>query len=70
MALAGGKIHTICRELGRRGILTPSGKRDWNTNTLRNVLKNRAYSGVIEALKQESVEPRRRRKATYEKTSR
>ena len=34
------------------------------------MLKNRAYSGVYEALKQESVEPRQRRKATYGKTSR
>ncbi len=70
MALSGWKILAICWELGRRGILTPSGKRDWNTNTLRNMLKNRAYSGVIEALKQESIEPCQRRKATYGKTSR
>jgi len=70
MALTGWKLLTIGRELGRRGILTPRGKRDWNTNTLRNMLKNRAYSGVIEALKQESIEPRHRRKATYGKTSR
>ena len=69
MALAGWKLRAIGRELGRRGILTPSGKRDWNTNTLRNMLKNRAYSGVYEALKQESVEPHHRRKATYGKTS-
>ena len=70
LALAGWKIRTICRELGKRGIPTPSGKRDWNTNTLRNMLKNRAYSGIIEALKQESIEPRQRHKATYGKTSR
>ncbi len=70
LALAGWKIRTICRELGKRGILTPKGKRDWNTNTLRNMLKNRTYSGVIEALKQESIEPSHRRKATYGKTSR
>jgi len=70
MALSGWKIYAITQELGKRGILTPSGKRDWNTNTLRNMLKNRTYSGVIEALKQESVEPHHRRKATYGKTSR
>ncbi|MCX6002928.1 MAG: recombinase family protein, partial [Chloroflexi bacterium] len=70
MALSGWKLLAIGREFGKRGILTPSGKRDWNTNTLRNILKNRAYSGVYEALKQESIEPCHRRKATYGKTSR
>jgi len=70
MALLGWKLLKITRELGKQGILTPTGKRDWNTNTLRNMLRNRVYSGVYEALKTESIEPHRRLKATYGKTSR
>ncbi len=38
--------------------------------SVRHILKNRTYAGVIEALKTESVEPRARKGSTYGKSSR
>ncbi len=70
MALAAMPIETIARELTRRGVLTGTGAQDWWPGSVRRILKNRAYAGVIEALKTEAVEPRRRRANTYGKTGR
>ncbi len=71
MGLAGGKkIMSIAKELTRRGILTPSGKLGWSGFSVRHILRNRTYAGVIEALKTESVEPKVRRAATYGKSGR
>ena len=70
MALSGQKMKAIATALQRRGIPSPTGKQQWNTNTIRNILKNRAYSGTIEALGTEAVEPKHRRTSTYGKSSR
>ncbi len=70
LALAATPIEAIARELTRRGILTPSGAQGWWPYSVRHVLKNSAYAGVIEALKTEAVEPKQRRANTYGKTGR
>lgn len=54
----------------RRGILTPSGKLTWSSYSVRYILKNRDYAGVMEALKTEVVEPKERKAGTYGKSSR
>ncbi len=68
MGLARRKIMSIADELTRRGIPTPSGKLGWSDHSVRHILKNRTYAGVIEALKIEAVEPKVRREATYGKS--
>ena len=70
LGLSGTPISAIARELTRRGILTPSGKQGWSAYSVRHILKNRSYAGVIEALKTEAVEPKKRRANTYGKTGR
>ncbi len=70
MGLAGRKIMSIADELTRRGIPTPSGKLGWSAFSVRHILKNRTYAGVVEALKTESVEPKVRRGSTYGKSGR
>ena len=70
MGLAKRKIMAIAGELTRRGILTPKGKVEWSSFSVRHILKNRTYAGVIEALKTESVEPKARKRATYGKSGR
>ena len=70
MGLEGQKIQAIANELMRRGILSPSGKLVWSSYSVRHILKNRTYAGVIEALKTEVVEPKERKASTYGKSSR
>ena len=70
LGLARRKILSIADELTRRGIPTPSGKLGWSAYSVRHILKNRTYAGVIEALKTEAVEPKERRGATYGKSGR
>ena len=70
LGLAGRKILSMADELTRRGIPTPSGKLGWSASSVRHILKNRTYAGVIEALKTEAVEPRVRKGATYGKSGR
>ena len=70
MGLAGRKILSIADELTRRGIPTPSGKLGWSAFSVRHILKNHTYAGVIETLKTESVEPKVRKGSTYGKSSR
>ena len=70
MGLAGRKIKAIATELTKRGISTPNGKIGWSTYSVRHILKNRTYAGVVEALKTESVEPKVRNAATYGKSGR
>ena len=53
MGLAGRKIMSIADELTRRGIPTPIGKLVWSAFSVRHILKNRTYAGVVEALKTE-----------------
>jgi site-specific DNA recombinase len=70
IGLAGRKILSIATELTKRGIPTPSGKLGWSTYSVRHILRNRTYAGVIEALKTEAVEPKVRQAATYGKSGR
>ena len=70
MALAKMSINGIATELTRRGIPTPAGnKRRWQPWSVRHILRNRSYAGVVEALKTEAVEPKRRVGNTYGKTA-
>jgi len=70
MALRGATIMSIAAKLVERGIPTPAGLVDWSTSSVRHILKNRTYAGVIEALKTESVEPKVRKGTTYGKSGR
>ena len=70
LGLSGAPINAIAREMTRRGILTPSGMQVWSAYSVRHILKNRSYAGVIEALKTEAVEPKKRRANTYGKSGR
>jgi len=69
LALSGIKLETISRELFLRGIATPRGKVFWQVTTLRKVLQNPIYTGRVAALKYERVEPKKRKKNTFGKTS-
>ena len=68
-ALAGWTLRQNCQELDTRGILTPLGKRHWDPSTIRAILQNRVYAGVLEALKYEAVAPTKRRTGTYGKSA-
>jgi site-specific DNA recombinase len=70
MGLAGWKIMAIATELTRRSIPTPSGKVGWSTYSVRHILRNHTYAGLIEALKTEAVEPKMRKGVTYGKSGR
>ena len=70
MGLTGQKITSIANELTRRGVPTPAGNVGWSSYSVRQILKNRTYAGVIEALKTEAVEPKVRRGLTYGKSGR
>lgn len=41
----GYSLADVCRELKQRGILTKSGKQDWDRSTVRGILLNPAYYG-------------------------
>ena len=69
MELEGETQWGIAKHLTQRGVSTPGGKRVWKGTTIGKILSNRAYAGTVEALKTEAVEPRRRSKTTYGKTS-
>ncbi|STC67963.1 recombinase family protein [Corynebacterium belfantii] len=43
--LNGSSITEIRAELQRRGILTPRGKTNWSTSTVRSILSNEKYKG-------------------------
>ena len=70
LALEGNTLTGIARELQRRGVPSPRGLAVWRPNTIRAMLHNRTYAGVIEALKTESIEPRHRGSTGYGRTSR
>ena len=69
MALEGESMRGIARHLTQMGIPTPAGRRVWRVSTVGNILGNRTYAGVLEALKTEAVTPKKRQKPTYGKTS-
>ena len=69
MALEGRALWGIAKELTQQGTPTPRGKRVWAGSTIRAILKNSTYTGVIEACKTEAVTPEKRLKRTYGKTT-
>jgi len=69
LALSGKKFKAICKELVLRGIPTPSGKIYWQKSTLQTILTNPMYAGRYAALRYERVEPKKRTKNTFGKTS-
>lgn len=69
LALSGKKYKAICKELVLRGIPTPSGKIYWQKSTLQTILTNPLYAGRYAALRYEKVEPKKRTKSTFGKTS-
>jgi hypothetical protein len=62
-------LRTICRELFFRGITTSSAKPYWQPSTIRAMLTNPVYAGRVAALRYERVEPKKRIKNTFGKTS-
>ena len=42
------KLKEICHRLDRQGILTVKGKNRWDVRTIRNMLTNNKYIGVLE----------------------
>ncbi|MDP2954220.1 MAG: recombinase family protein, partial [Chloroflexota bacterium] len=70
MGLEGRTLRASAAEMTRRGIPTRYGRRVWNASAIRAILRNRTYSGVVEALKTEAVAPERRRSPrSYGKTT-
>lgn len=39
-------INGVCRSLSQDGILSPTGSSRWNTSTIRDILRNPAYTGT------------------------
>ncbi|MFC1964817.1 recombinase family protein [Chloroflexota bacterium] len=64
------KLDFICRELVKRGIPTSTGKHIWLPSSAIAILKNPVYAGRVATLKYEKVEPKKRLKNTFGKTSR
>lgn len=69
LALSGKKLKAVCKELVLRGIPTPTGKIYWQKSTLHTVLTNPLYAGRYAALRYERVEPKKRTKNTFGKTT-
>jgi len=63
-------LNYVCRELTNRGIKTSMGRNTWLPSSVIAILKNPVYAGRIATLKYEKVEPKKRLKQTYGKTSR
>jgi len=68
-ALSGMNLKTICKGLFLRGVPTPSAKLYWQPSTIRAILTNPVYAGRVAALRYEKVEPKKRRRNTFGKTS-
>jgi site-specific DNA recombinase len=54
-------LYSLALELHSRGIATPSGQRLWNLGTLRGILSNPAYTGLVYAQRKAPQEVRNRR---------
>jgi site-specific DNA recombinase len=67
--LQGKTIKGIVKELAQRGIPSPKGKSYWVEPTIALILKDTVNYGEYRALRRESVEPKRRKGATYGKSS-
>ncbi len=69
MLLEGNSYTPIIKELKQRGILSPAGYPDWNKTTLSAIVHNPVYAGSYYALKNQAVEPKKRRGNTYGNSS-
>jgi len=69
MGLEGKTLWSIAKTLTQRGVPTPKGRRVWSSTTIGGILSNRAYAGVVEALKTMAVAPKTRRVGTYGNSS-
>jgi len=69
LALSGMKLKAICKRLFLQGIATANGKVFWQPSSVRAILTNPIYTGRVGALKYERVDPKKRRKDTFGKTS-
>lgn len=49
----GVSLYSLANELHARGVLTPRGQRLWNLGTLRGILSNPAYTGLLYAQRKE-----------------
>jgi site-specific DNA recombinase len=58
-------LHQIARQLQAQGVPTPTGKQVWSLCTLRNILRQPAYTGQVYAERFTSRPPRVRRSATH-----
>jgi len=48
--------HVLSKELQNRGIVNPSGKKEWSQKSLLNILKNEKYCGVLKSQKSITVD--------------
>ena len=69
MGLEGKTLWSIAKSLTQRGLPTPKGRRVWSSTTIGGILSNRAYAGVVEALKTQAVAPKKRQAGTYGNSS-
>jgi site-specific DNA recombinase len=69
MLLNGASYTPIIRELGKRGILSPSGREGWNKTALSNIVHNPVYAGRYFALKKVAVPPKKRKTKSYGNSS-
>ncbi len=67
--LGGATLRGIAKGLTRDGVPTLHGAASWGPSTVYSVVTNPAYSGRYTALRWESVEPARRLRSTYGKSS-
>jgi site-specific DNA recombinase len=58
----GVSLYSLGKELCARGIVTPSGQQLWNLGTLRGILSNPAYTGLVYA-QRKSPQPVRNRRS-------
>jgi site-specific DNA recombinase len=54
-------LREIAKRLNKEGIPTASGKNNWNSSTVRNILRSEAYAGTAYCNRRQSVPARYRR---------
>jgi site-specific DNA recombinase len=69
IANEGLSLNGVVRRLAENGIPTRSGKTHWGVGMVGRVVRNRTYIGTWAYGKAETVEPARRRNATYSRTT-
>ncbi len=62
-------LDYIGKELLVRGVPTSRGRIVWQSSSITTILKNPIYAGRVATLKYEKIEPKKRRKKTFGKTS-